>query len=112
MMLDAIMVVCVIVATTFLMRVLPFVIFGSKRKAPDFLLYLGKVLPGAIVGMLIVYCFKDVAVSTSPYGLNELLAFLCVAILQILFKMPIVSIVSGTLLYMYLLQSSILNLIL
>ena len=42
-------------------RFLPFLIFGEKQKTPEIVLYLGKVLPCAIMGMLVVYCLKDVA---------------------------------------------------
>ncbi|PAF48934.1 branched-chain amino acid transporter AzlD [Helicobacter sp. 12S02232-10] len=108
-MMHSIVMVLVIALATILTRALPFVIFNSKRRAPDFLLYLGKVLPGAIVGMLIVYCLKKTDIASIPYGLNEIAAFLCVALLQCLFKMSILSIVAGTLLYMYLVQSAVLE---
>lgn len=100
-------IVIVIILATFFTRVLPFVIF--KTKAPRFILYLGKVLPSAIIAMLVIYCFKSIQLLNSPYGLNEVVAFLCVAILQIIFKISVLSIVVGTILYMYLLQTHILE---
>ncbi|MDO7252982.1 branched-chain amino acid transporter permease [Helicobacter cappadocius] len=108
-MFDSIVVVLVIVVVTFLSRALPFMIFNSKRNAPNFLCYLGKVLPNAIVGMLIVYCLKDIDINISPFGSNEILALLCVVVLQIVLKISVVSIIAGTILYMYLIQSNILN---
>lgn len=107
-MFDSMIVVLVIVVVTFLSRALPFMIFNSKRNAPSFLHYLGKVLPNAIVGMLIVYCLKGMDISSFPFGANEVLALGCVIVLQFLFKLPILSIVAGTGLYMYLVQSEVL----
>ena len=56
----------IVVATlvTMATRFLPFLIFGSGRKTPEIVTYLGKVLPCAIMGMLVVYCFKDVSFLT------------------------------------------------
>lgn len=107
-MFDSMVVVLIIIVVTFLSRALPFMIFNSKRNAPSFLHYLGKVLPNAIVGMLIVYCLKGMDIRSFPFGANEILALLCVVLLQFLFKLPILSIVAGTGLYMYLIQSEIL----
>ncbi|PAF41230.1 AzlD domain-containing protein [Helicobacter sp. 11S03491-1] len=112
MMAGSIEIILVIIVVTFLMRALPFMIFNSKRCVPHFLLYLGKVLPPAIIGMLVVYCFKQTDISQIPYGLNEVVAFLCVVVLQSLLKISILSILSGTILYMYLVQSHILDKIL
>ncbi|WP_095225798.1 AzlD domain-containing protein [Helicobacter sp. 12S02634-8] len=108
-MLDAVMILVVVMGVTIFARALPFMIFNSKHKAPDFLLYLGKVLPTAIVGMLIVYCFKNTDLTSTPYGLNELLGLICVVGMQCVFKISILSILSGTILYMYLLQSAVLE---
>ena len=53
--------VLVIAAVTILTRVLPFAVFPENKKTPDFILYLGRVLPYSIMGMLVVYCFKSVS---------------------------------------------------
>lgn len=108
-MFHSIVIVLVIVVVTFLSRALPFMIFNSKRNAPSFLHYLGKVLPNAIVGMLIVYCLKGMDIGSFPFGANEVLALLCVIVLQFFFKLPILSIALGTGLYMYLVQSEIIS---
>lgn len=108
-MMDSIVVVLIVIAVTFLSRALPFMIFNSKRNAPDFLHYLGKVLPNAIVGMLIIYCLKEIDITIFPFGANEILALLGVVVLQLLFKLPVLSIAAGTALYMYLIQSEILS---
>ena len=63
--------IVVAVLVTMATRFLPFLIFGENRKTPPIIEYLGKVLPFAIMGMLVVYCLKDVSVLRFPYGLPE-----------------------------------------
>lgn len=85
-------------------RFLPFLIFGEKRKTPELILYLGKVLPCAIMGMLVVYCLKEVKPLTYPYGIPELLGILSVAGLHLWKRNSLVSIGAGTVFYMVLVQ--------
>ncbi len=91
----------VIVATmaivSFLLRALPFLIF--RKEPPKFIKYLGKVLPPAIIGMLVVYCLKDISFSVSPFGLPELAACLCVVIAHVWKRNSIISILAGTIVY-------------
>ena len=99
--------VALIAINTFLSRFLPFIIFA--KSTPAYIVFLGKVLPSAIIAMLIVYCLKDTNFSQTPYGLNELIAVFIVSSTHILFKIPVVSIVCGTISYMALVQSEILS---
>ena len=85
-------------------RFLPFLIFGEKRKTPELILYLGKILPCAIMGMLVVYCFKDVTFLAYPYGLPELIACVAVALLHIWRRNTLLSIGAGTVFYRVLVQ--------
>jgi len=62
------------VLATLITRFLPFLVFSSKRPTPAFVRYLGNVLPGAIFGLLIVYCLKDVRLLSGSHGLPEALA--------------------------------------
>lgn len=96
----------IVVATlvTMATRFLPFLIFGSGRKTPEIVTYLGKVLPCAIMGMLVVYCFKDVSFLTYPYGLPELIGCAAVAGLHIWKRNTLLSIGVGTVFYMVLVQ--------
>ena len=73
----ALIVVCALV--TMLTRFLPFLIFNEHRKTPNIVLYLGKVLPCAIMGMLVVYCLKDVNFLSFPYGIPDFLGMAAVA---------------------------------
>ena len=69
--------VAIVVAATLLTRFSAFLIFPPGKKAPDFVQYLGKALPAAVMGMLVVYTFKDTIVLSYPYGIPELIALLC-----------------------------------
>ena len=84
------------------LRALPFGIFGGKRKVPRIILYLGEVLPSAALGMLVVYCLRDLNFTVPPYGLKELIACGAVVLTQILKRNTIYSILAGTVLYMLL----------
>ena len=85
-------------------RFLPFLIFGEKRKTPAIITYLGKVLPCAIMGMLVVYCLKEVSVLAYPYGLPEILGIAFVAALHLWKRNSLLSIGAGTVFYMVLVQ--------
>ncbi len=89
-------------AVTILLRFLPFLLFS--RHTPPYISYLGRVLPAAIIGMLVIYCLKDVKVASAPFGLPELLAGACVVILQRLRRNALLSILTGTIVYMLLVQ--------
>ncbi|MCI8274192.1 MAG: branched-chain amino acid transporter AzlD [Lachnospiraceae bacterium] len=94
-----------IAAATFLTRLLPFLLFPANKKTPGFILYLGRVLPYAIMGMLIIYCFKDVHFLSYPWGLPELLAGLFVILAHKWKHNLLLSIGGGTVLYMVLVQA-------
>jgi len=79
--------------TTILLRFLPFLVF--KKETPPYISYLGKVLPPAIIGMLVIYCLKDVTPMVSPYGIPELIAAACVVILQVWKRNSLISILTG-----------------
>ena len=100
----SILLISVIAIVTAALRFLPFIIFNGKVKTPAAILYLGRVLPFAVMGMLVVYCFKGVSILSYPYGLPELIAGATVALLHIWKKNTLLSIVSGTVLYMLLVQ--------
>ena len=96
--------IAVMTLVTMLTRFLPFLIFGEHRKTPELVLYLGKVLPCAIMGMLVVYCLKDVAFLSAPFGVPELLGIAVVALLHLWKRNSLLSIGVGTVFYMILVQ--------
>lgn len=89
---------------TILIRFLPFVVFGGNKKRPAVIDYLADVLPYAIMGMLVVYCMKNVSLISSPHGIPEFLAGALVVGLHIWKKNTLLSIIAGTAIYMILIQ--------
>ena len=105
-MLDTHGILIIVVATlvTMATRFLPFLVFGNGRKTPEIITYLGKVLPFAIMGMLVVYCLKDATFLSFPYGIPELLGCAAVAALHLWKRNSLLSIGVGTVFYMVLVQ--------
>lgn len=101
---DALLLVAVVAAVTFLTRAVPFWFFSDKRQTPKFITYLGAALPPAIMAMLVVYCLKDASPLSYPWGLPQLLAGAAVVALHVWKKNTMLSIVGGTALYMVLVQ--------
>ena len=99
-----VLLIVVAVLVTMATRFLPFLIFGENRKTPPIIEYLGKVLPFAIMGMLVVYCLKDISVMSFPYGLPELIACAAVVVLHVWKRNSLLSIGGGTVCYMLLVQ--------
>lgn len=88
---------------TMLTRFVPFLLFSGK-KTPQFIQYLGQALPGAIFGMLVVYCLKGVNPMVYSHGLPEALAILVTVALHLWKRQMLISIAGGTVCYMLLLQ--------
>ena len=97
-------VIAVIALITAALRFLPFLIFGENRKTPPIVAYLGQVLPFSVMGMLVVYCLKDVTFTASPFGIPELAGCALVALLQIWKRNTLLSIGVGTVFYMLMIQ--------
>ncbi|MFR8012467.1 MAG: branched-chain amino acid transporter permease [Clostridia bacterium] len=85
-------------------RFLPFLLFSDKRPTPRYIQYLGKALPAAIFGMLVVYCLKNVDLLSGSHGIPELIAILVTAGLHLWKRNMLLSIAGGTLCYMLLVQ--------
>lgn len=90
--------------TTVASRALPFILFPENKKTPAVIEYLGEYLPVAIMGMLIVYCLKDVDFTSGNYGILELIGILVVALLHLYKRNMILSIAGGTIFYCMMLQ--------
>jgi len=96
--------ILVCAAVTAGIRFLPFLIFSGKRKVPDAVVYLGKVLPAAIMAMLAVYCLKDVSFTEISGFLPEVLAGAVTIGLYLWRRNTLLSILLGTVSYMLLVQ--------
>lgn len=100
----AMLIVAVAGIVTIALRFLPFLIFGGDRKTPAYITYLGKVLPYAIMAMLVVFCLKNVSLVSAPYGLPELVSCAMVVLLHVWKRNTLISIIGGTVCYMVLVQ--------
>ena len=89
---------------TIALRFLPFILFPESREVPKFLTYLSNVLPAAIMGMLVVYCFRNTDVAAAPNALPEIIATAVVIGSYLWKKNFLISIAIGTILYMVLIQ--------
>ena len=101
---QTIVMILAVAAGTQLTRWLPFWLFPENREPPPVATYLGRVLPAAVMGLLGVYCLKNVAWTASPHGVPELLAILAVVLLHRWKGNVLLSIAGGTALYMALVQ--------
>lgn len=86
-------------------RIVPVLIFGRGEKVPEFILYLGRVVPYTAMGLLIVYCLRDMPVLEAPHGLPEIISLAVVTGTYLWKRNTILSVVTGTVLYMFLVQS-------
>lgn len=95
--------IAVISLVTAGLRFAPFLLFGSK-KTPDYIVFLGKYLSYAIMGMLVIYCLKGVSLVAAPFGIPEFFAVLVVVLLHVWKRNTLLSIGAGTVCYMLLVQ--------
>ena len=100
----ALIIILIMGAVTLATRLLPVLIFGRGEKVPDFILYLGDTVPFTAMGLLIVYCLKDVTVIEAPHALPEIIALAIVSGTYLWKKNTIFSVVIGTAVYMVLVQ--------
>ena len=101
----SLIIIVLVSLTTLATRAMPFIMFPEGKEIPKAVEYLGKVLPPAVIGMLVVYCFKSVNPLESPFGLPELIAGVTVAVLHVWKRNNLLSIGVGTILYMVLVQT-------
>ena len=114
--LHPVLIIATAALVTVLLRFLPFLIFGENRKTPPLIEKLAVILPYAIMagtmekrkdtaeGMLVVYCLKDIKLTSAPFGIPEAIACAVVALLHVWKRNTLLSIGAGTLCYMLLVQ--------
>lgn len=98
----SLLLVAVVAGVTILIRFLPFLVFS--KGTPEIILYLGNVFPYAIMGMLVVYCLKNISIIEQPHGLPELISVVLVVLLHKWKHNTLISIAAGTVCYMMLIQ--------
>ena len=96
--------IAMVVLGTLLTRFLPFLVFPPGKETTGYIRYLGKVLPAAVFGMLVIYSLKDVNVLAGSHGIPELFAVLLVIVLHKWKRQMLLSIAGGTVFYMLLVQ--------
>ena len=94
----------VIASVTIVIRFLPFLIFKNGQKTPKLVEKLGQLLPYSVMGMLVIYCLKEIRFTDLSGFLPELIASTVVCSIYIWRKNTLISIISGTLCYMALVQ--------
>ncbi len=103
-MINSILIVLTISVITILLRVGPAWLFPADKPTPKVLVYLSKVMPIAVIGMLIVYCFRETEISTYPHAAPEIIAALMTIVSYLIKRSTIISIFLGTVVYMILVQ--------
>lgn len=93
-----------VVLGTMLSRFLPFLLFPAGKPTPKYIEYLGRVLPAAVFGLLVVYCLKNVSLFSGSHGIPELISIVVVAALHLWKRQMLISIAGGTVCYMLLVQ--------
>ena len=101
---EQIITVAAVALGTMLTRFLPFLVFPAGKETPGYIRYIGKVLPGAVFSLLVVYCLKNVSLFAAPHGLPEAIAIAVVAALHLWKRQMLLSIAGGTVCYMLLVQ--------
>ena len=100
----SISIVAVVALVTVIIRAFPFILFGRKEKQHEIVAYLGKMLPPAIMATLVVYCYRNIKLFSGNYGVPELVSGLIVVVLHLWKRNILISILGGTICYMFLLQ--------
>ncbi|KAA8832123.1 branched-chain amino acid transporter permease [Bifidobacterium tissieri] len=101
---QSIITIAVVALGTMITRFLPFIVFPESKQPPRFIDYLGRVLPFAMTGLLVVYSLKDVSPMTGNHGIPELIAMAVIVALHAWKRNMLLSIAGGTMLYMVLVQ--------
>ena len=102
--LQTIGIIVAVALGTMITRFLPFLLFPEHKKIPEYIQFLGKALPTAMMGLLVAYCLKGVNIIKGSHGLTELLAIGVILILHRLKNNVLLSIGGGTIVYMLLVQ--------
>lgn len=102
--LQQVITIGMIVFGTMLTRFLPFLLFPSGKPTPKYVQYLGKVLPAAVFGLLVIYCLKNVSLFSGNHGIPEAISIALVVVLHLWKRQMLLSIAGGTVCYMLLVQ--------
>lgn len=96
--------IAAVVLGTMITRFIPFIVFPAGKPTPKYIQYLGKALPGAVFGLLVIYCLRNVNIFTGTHGIPEAVAIAVTAGLHLWKRQMLLSIAGGTIIYMLLVQ--------
>lgn len=96
--------IAAVVIGTMITRFAPFLIFPADKPTPKYIQYLGRALPPAVFGLLVIYCLKNVSVLSGSHALPEIISVAAVVALHVWKRQMLLSIAGGTALYMLLVQ--------
>lgn len=96
--------IIILAVVTFMTRALPFLVFPAGKPTPKYIQYLGKALPLAVFGMLVVYCLKDVQWLDGFHGIPEILGIAAVVLMHLWRRQLFLSMAVGTAVYMILIR--------
>ncbi len=99
------MTVAAVAAGTMVTRFLPFLVFPASKQTPEYIQFLGRTLPFATIGLLVVYCLRNTKALVYPYALPEIISVAVIVLLHRLKRNTLLSVGVGTLLYMFLVQN-------
>ncbi len=102
---QALVIALAVTAGAIVTRFLPFLLFPDSRPVPKIVTYLGRTLPAAMMGLLLVYCLRNVDFAAAPHGLPELISIAALTVLHLWKRNGLLSIGVGTVLYMVLVQA-------
>lgn len=100
-----IIIIAICAGVTIATRAIPFLVFKPDKPLPRYIQYLGKVLPGSVFAMIVVYCLKDTKLLTAPHGIPEIIGVIVTVAVHLYKKNMMISMVVGTLAYMVLVQT-------
>ena len=98
-------IICIVAIGTMITRFLPFILFKGTKSNNSYINYLGQVLPYSAIGLLVVYCLRNVDFKAPTYGIPEAIAILCIIALHYWKENTLLSIGAGTVIYMVLVQA-------
>ncbi len=96
--------IIIIMFGTMITRFLPFLVFPEKKEPPQFVLFVSKCLPPAMMGLLVIYCLRNISFFNAPYSISEAVSVAAIIILHKWKNNVLLSIIGGTVIYMVLLH--------
>ena len=102
--IQSLVIISMVALATQITRWTPFLVFSGGRRLPRVVEDLGRLLPPAMMGRLVVYSLRNTDLLTGSHGLPEAIAVAVTAGLHLWKRSTLLSILAGTAVYMLLVQ--------